>query len=91
MVGFPTDDPMATDSLTDDRMAIGSPIVPAKVAAARSGIATTGRTGQPIIDPIEFPIAIGGTIGAAIIATTAGNTGTLIGAIMMTGTTTIGG
>jgi hypothetical protein len=88
--------------LTVGQMAIGSPIVApmatdfptgvlVKAAAGNVGPATIGATGQPIIGPIEFPIVIGGMIGAAIVTTTAGNTGTVIGTIMITGSTTIGG
>jgi hypothetical protein len=81
-IGSPTVAPMATDSPTN---------VPAKAEVENAGTATTGATGLPTIGPIEFRIATGGTIGAAIVTTTAGNTGTRTGAIMTTGSTTIGG
>jgi hypothetical protein len=81
-IDFPTVDPMVTDSPTAVR---------GKAATANVGTATTGAIGLLTTDPIEFRIAIGGINGAAIATTTAGNTGTAIGAITVIGTTAIGG
>ena len=74
-------------------------IDPVKVAVVNSGdLATDGRTvrvGDPtigtIIDPIVFPIAIAGIIGAETIALTSGTTGITTGITMRIGITAIGG
>jgi hypothetical protein len=91
----PMDARTTVDFPTEDRMTVDSPIVGravlAKAAPARGGTATTGKIGRPIIVPIAFRTVIGGMIGAAIVTTMCGNTGTVTGTITITGTTTTGG
>jgi hypothetical protein len=64
-----------------------------KAAAASDGRAMIGGNGPRIIVPTESPTvtATAGTIGAKTIAMTFGATGTIIGTITITGSTTIGG